>query len=296
MKKRSLFEIKRDLFRNYIMRHFDPLKVVERADHLILKSPGYPNGYPSDLNCYWELFVEEKDIMIELEILAFHVEESNDCQFDALEISDGMVGLGMSLCGELGQEVPGNYQMRNNHVKLYFYSDEVHGYEGFEIKVILRERPKPTPIPAHVLFQCDFDFDICGFHHGQGATIEWIRMRDATPSDDTGPPHDLSKTGYYMYFEASDRNVGDLARLFTATIDYDGAADNSNLDLDPHCFQFYFDMYGEDMGSLRLYLVHEVGEKSSDKALLWEAGFEQRRRADSKDNPWKQVLTKLTNW
>ena len=23
--------------------------VVERADHLILKSPGYPNGYPSDL-------------------------------------------------------------------------------------------------------------------------------------------------------------------------------------------------------------------------------------------------------
>ena len=261
---------------------------LERNGQLILKSPGYPNGYPVDANCKWELYINDEDIMVELEMLAFHVEESNECQFDALEISDGTVGLGMSLCGELGQDVPRLYQMRNNYVKLHFHSDEVHGYEGFEIKVTLKTRPPSTPTPAHVLFQCDFDFDLCGFHHGKGTTIEWIRMRDATPSDGTGPPYDVSLTGYYMYFEASDRNEGDLARLFTSTVSYDGNADNSNLDLDPHCLQFYFDMFGEDMGSLRLYLVHESDTSGSDRVLLWEVSGEQRRSKE--EEPWQQVF------
>ena len=197
----------------------------------------------------------------------------------------------MSLCGELGQDVPKLYQMRNNYVKLHFHSDEVHGYEGFKINVSLKPRPPTTPTPAHVLFQCNFDFDLCGFHPGRGSTIEWIRMRDATPSDDTGPPYDSSLTGYYMYFEASDRDKGDLARLFTSTILYDGEANNSNLDLDPHCFQFLFDMFGEDMGSLRLYLVHEVENGSDDKALLWEVHGQQRKTKE--EEPWKQVQYRL---
>ena len=265
---------------------------LEQNGVLILKSPGYPNGYPVDADCKWELSITNDEIMIELEMLAFHVEESNECQFDALEISDGTVGLGMSLCGELGQDVPRLYQMRNDYVKLHFHSDEVHGYEGFEIKVTLKTRPPSTPTPAHVLFQCDFDFDICGFHHGKGSTIEWIRMRDATPSDGTGPPYDVSLTGYYMYFEASDRNEGDLGRLFTSMINYEGNADNSNLDLDPHCFQFYFDMHGEDMGSLRLYLVHDSESGGSDRVLLWEVSGEKRR--SNEEQPWKQVIDKYS--
>jgi hypothetical protein len=110
---------------------------AEQGGFLIVKSPGYPNGYPVNADCKWEIEVTEENIMIELEMIAFHIEESNACQFDSLKISDGpdTVGLGMNLCGELGQEVPRLYQMRNGYVKLHFKSDDIHGYEGFEIKV-----------------------------------------------------------------------------------------------------------------------------------------------------------------
>jgi hypothetical protein len=116
-------------------------------------------------------------------------------------------------------------------------------------------------------------------------------MRDATPSDGTGPPFDVSLTGYYMYFEATDRNKGDLARLFSPTIKYIGEADNSNLDLDPHCLQFYHDMFGEDMGVLRLYLIHtneSENEKDQERSLLWEADGREKRRS-KEDTPWSEV-------
>ena len=141
-------------------------------------------------------------------------------------------------------------------------------------------------MPANVLFTCNFDFDMCEFHNGIGNTAEWIRMRDGTPSSETGPPYDVSLTGYYIYFEATDKNEGSLGRVFTPTIDYFGEADNVNLDLDPHCIQFYFDMYGSDMGTLRLFLVNEEYE-GRRKSLLWEQKGQQR--VDEEDEPWEQV-------
>jgi len=40
-----------------------------------------------------------------------------------------------------------------------------------------------------------------------------------------------------MYFEASDRKPGDIGRLYSKKVDYNGNANNEQLDLDPHCLQ-----------------------------------------------------------
>lgn len=253
---------------------------------LVLKSPGFPNGYPTNADCIWEIGISDTELMMELDVKQFHVEESNECQFDSLSISEGNNGWGMKLCGALGKEVPSRLEVRSTKARLHFLSDNVHGYEGFEIHVLLIPRPPTTPMPANVLFTCNFDFDMCDFHNGIGNTAEWIRMRDGTPSSETGPPYDVSLTGYYIYFEATDKNEGSLGRVFTPTIDYFGEADNVNLDLDPHCIQFYFDMYGSDMGTLRLFLVNEEYE-GRRKSLLWEQHGQQR--FEEEQEPWEQV-------
>jgi cubilin len=54
----------------------------------VVSSPNYPNDYPNDAACTWEIAVEEGK-RIRLKFNYFHLEASVGCDKDYLEIYDG---------------------------------------------------------------------------------------------------------------------------------------------------------------------------------------------------------------
>ncbi|KAL9975855.1 hypothetical protein ACROYT_G013067, partial [Oculina patagonica] len=113
--------------------------------------------------------------------------------------------------------------------------------------------PITTPIPpSSGEVYCNFDAQsLCQFTQGTGDEFDWLFNKGTTSSaPDTGPSNDVSNTGYYIYAEASfPRQFKDRAHLFSPTLTGD------------YCLQFYFHMYGADMGTLRIYVL--VGSQAT---------------------------------
>ncbi|XP_013148781.1 PREDICTED: MAM and LDL-receptor class A domain-containing protein 2-like [Papilio polytes] len=119
--------------------------------------------------------------------------------------------------------------------------------------------------------KCDFeDPKICGWMQDDLHDFDWIRLNQKTPSNFlfTGPSYDHTYgkggSGYYMYIESTSRLVNDSARLISPI--YDGALAKDG------CFVFFYHMYGETTGGLRVYQKPEnyalsslLGLSSSEK-------------------------------
>ena len=68
---------------------------------------------------------------------------------------------------------------------------------------------------GRVLFDCDFEYSVVNMRGMLQDTlddIDWTRKSGATGSSATGPPHGYGGVGYYIYIEASSRDIGDIAR------------------------------------------------------------------------------------
>ncbi|KAL9964706.1 hypothetical protein ACROYT_G028382 [Oculina patagonica] len=105
---------------------------------------------------------------------------------------------------------------------------------------------------------CDFDIWYCGWENGPGSDFTWTRKFGPTSSRDTGPSQDhTSGSGLYFYTEASGRTMGDVARLVTPHIQSNGNAT---------CMVFYYHLYGDSIGSLRV----KVGDR-----VLWQLSGNQ---------------------
>ncbi|XP_052276013.1 uncharacterized protein LOC127875198 [Dreissena polymorpha] len=90
---------------------------------------------------------------------------------------------------------------------------------------------------------CDFEQNNCDWMKSIERTFAFKRKKG--PSDDdkagvTGPESDSTGSGYYIYAEASG-NMEQLAKLRSP-----------NFFPGRYCFEFFYHMYGEDMGSLTL--------------------------------------------
>ena len=73
--------------------------------------------------------------------------------------------------------------------------------------------------------------------------------------------HLPTSTGYYMYIETSDpRQTGDYAKLNSPGLQFSGSM----------CLQFYYHMYGADMGTLIVNINgNSVFSASGDKGNQW---------------------------
>jgi len=94
---------------------------------------------------------------------------------------------------------------------------------------------------------CNFDYGLCsGWSQSNADVFNWSRGTGNTPSTDTGPSSEQSsELGYYMYIEASSpRREGDNAKLVLSL------PGNGELG----CLSFYYHMYGENMGTLNVFI------------------------------------------
>ncbi|CAK8696661.1 unnamed protein product [Clavelina lepadiformis] len=109
-----------------------------------------------------------------------------------------------------------------------------------------------TPSPCFEKpINCDFESNTCGWTQMSGDDFNWLPHRGSTGTRYTGPPYDHTigtEDGRYLYIEASwPRTEGDRARLISPPI-------KCTADAQP-VFQFWYNMNGESIGPLRVYLV-----------------------------------------
>ncbi|EDV21956.1 uncharacterized protein TRIADDRAFT_59472 [Trichoplax adhaerens] len=142
-------------------------------------------------------------------------------------------------------------------------------------------QPGPTPTLPPTLFDCNFENGFCNWQQDVATdTFNWTRNQGSTFSSSTGPSvdHTLnSNRGWYAYSEGSSRNANDRARLISASIP-------PNSPTASMCFQFWYHMYGEEIGTLNLYI--KVGNNYGP-GPLWT-------RSGNLGNVWRHAVLEFT--
>ncbi|XP_042354379.1 MAM and LDL-receptor class A domain-containing protein 1-like [Plectropomus leopardus] len=119
------------------------------------------------------------------------------------------------------------------------------------------------PPPGH----CDFETNMCGWSNLGGETDQgdWLRGRGDSPNPNTGPSVDHttnSKHGYYLYVDSSMGEWGDTSFLIS---------DVFQPSTRGHCLTFWYHMYGNHVGTLRVYIndrkMHAGGNEEGN--LTW---------------------------
>ncbi|MHC4266040.1 MAG: hypothetical protein ACYSUK_08915, partial [Planctomycetota bacterium] len=101
--------------------------------------------------------------------------------------------------------------------------------------------------PSPILTYDDFESGFGNWSNVSGDDDDWYRNQGSTPSSNTGPNHDNTiGTGYYLHMETSSGNAytsGDEVILESPNYN----ADAYNIEL-----QFYYHMYGSNIGTLNV--------------------------------------------
>ncbi|XP_078483553.1 MAM and LDL-receptor class A domain-containing protein 1 isoform X3 [Ciona intestinalis] len=116
--------------------------------------------------------------------------------------------------------------------------------------------------PDHVPTKddCDFENGFCYWIRAPDDPVTWLRTTGATDSTSTGPNVDhttLSSSGHYAYIDATGQYEGANARLISSDI---------TPGIDGLCIEFWYFMYGRDIGSLNIYWMTGGG---ASQELLW---------------------------
>lgn len=124
---------------------------------------------------------------------------------------------------------------------------------------------------------CDFSNDFCNWNQALDDDFDWTRLNGTTKSAGTGPKFDHTTgtgQGFYAYIETSaPRHRGDVAIL-----------DSANLPPTPpggHCLTFWYYMFGNNIGSLNIYLV-----TNSNRTLFWS-------RNGTQGDAWKKAQRQI---
>ncbi|XP_071486324.1 MAM and LDL-receptor class A domain-containing protein 1-like [Diadema antillarum] len=139
--------------------------------------------------------------------------------------------------------------------------------------------PPPTTRPTYVpdSHNCDFENGLCTWVQDPLNDFNWTRASGTTGSKGTGPAGDHTTgdaTGYYIYTEATGGNLGDTARLNSNYL--------TNADSSGYCMEYWYQMYGKDLGSLSVYTSTGTAE-----TLVW-------RETEPRGPFWKQAHIHFT--
>ncbi|CAH1786792.1 unnamed protein product, partial [Owenia fusiformis] len=133
------------------------------------------------------------------------------------------------------------------------------------------------PCKGDLYSLCDFESgDMCGYTSLLGSKYNWTVNSGQTPTRFTGPSVDHTfgtSTGQYLYARSSGRKP--LTLVSTQSPKYPKTRGK--------CLQFWYHMYGYDMGTLNVYMTYKA---LKDK--LWTT-------SGNKGNAWNVAQTSLTS-
>lgn len=97
-----------------------------------IETPGYPQNYPNNAECLWEIHLAE-GYTIQLKTNdRFHLEDSDGCTKDFLEAWDWVDDKWVSLGKKCGRDAP-TFNSTTNKLKILFRSNNVTSFQGFKI-------------------------------------------------------------------------------------------------------------------------------------------------------------------
>ncbi|XP_022083158.1 ALK tyrosine kinase receptor-like isoform X2 [Acanthaster planci] len=115
---------------------------------------------------------------------------------------------------------------------------------------------------------CSFEDGWCGWHNViQGDDFNWTRHNGSTRTSNTGPSFDHTlgtSQGFYVYTEVSDLSPGSTA--FLRSVLFPPPPEETYDPASPHyrtCkVRFFYHMYGNDIGMLKLFATTNTSERS----------------------------------
>ncbi|GBM91293.1 MAM and LDL-receptor class A domain-containing protein 2 [Araneus ventricosus] len=129
---------------------------------------------------------------------------------------------------------------------------------------------------------CTFDYNECGWHPDNDITaVTWTRAKKSPQN--YGPQSDhTGRKGYFMYISASWMyRKGQKAHLVSL----------KQKATEKRCFNFWYHMYGEDVGTLNLIVRTDAGNttvwsKTNSQGNAWKQGM----RTIRSDEPYQIVI------
>ena len=101
-------------------------------------SPLYPNNYPNDLLCKWQITVPVGE-QIKMDFRSFNLQSGSNCKYDFVLVQDrktpnsSLVDVG-KYCG---YNIPPSYLSTENELHIQFKTDSWRNYKGFEISYVI---------------------------------------------------------------------------------------------------------------------------------------------------------------
>uniref|UniRef100_A0A8C9T0Q8 Neuropilin n=1 Tax=Scleropages formosus TaxID=113540 RepID=A0A8C9T0Q8_SCLFO len=114
----------------------------------VIKSPGFPEKYPNNLDCTFMIFAPKMSEIV-LEFESFELEPDTTpptgvfCRYDRLEIWDGFPGVGPYIGRFCGQNTPGRIISYTGILALTINTDNAIAKEGFSANYTVIERTVP---------------------------------------------------------------------------------------------------------------------------------------------------------
>uniref|UniRef100_A0A8C7N4Y8 Neuropilin n=1 Tax=Oncorhynchus kisutch TaxID=8019 RepID=A0A8C7N4Y8_ONCKI len=143
----------------------------------VIKSPGFPEKYPNNLDCTFMIFSPKMSEII-LEFESFELEPDTTpptgvfCRYDRLEIWDGFPGVGPYIGRYCGQNTPGRIISYTGILALIINTDSAIAKEGFSANFTVLERTVPE----------DFDCtDSLGMESGEIASEQIVASSQYNP-------------------------------------------------------------------------------------------------------------------
>ncbi|XP_029555183.1 LOW QUALITY PROTEIN: neuropilin-1a-like [Salmo trutta] len=143
----------------------------------VIKSPGFPEKYPNNLDCTFMIFSPKMSEII-LEFESFELEPDTTpptgvfCRYDRLEIWDGFPGVGPYIGRYCGQNTPGRIISYTGILALIINTDSAIAKEGFSANFTVLERTVPED------FDCS---DPLGMESGEIASEQIVASSQYNP-------------------------------------------------------------------------------------------------------------------
>ncbi|XP_060582609.1 MAM and LDL-receptor class A domain-containing protein 1-like isoform X2 [Ruditapes philippinarum] len=156
--------------------------------------------------------------------------------------------------------------------QLIFEGTVGNGYQG-DIAI---DDVQVLPGKCPPIGNCNFEIDTCGWTNTNADNFDWLRSAGSTLTRGTGPSVDHttnSDAGFYMYISALGRNAGQRAWFYSQYF----------LKTKATCMSFWYFMYGQDVGTLRLYQPTK-----NITSLLWSVSGNQ-------GSSWRNVQINITS-